>query len=49
MALLEEYQAKNTVEHEQLSREAKNAIVQLSEDSRFLGHVKEIIRFVKTA
>ena len=48
-ALLEEYQAKNTVEHEQLSREAKNAISQLNEDSQFLGHVREIIRFVKTA
>ncbi len=48
-ALLEEYQAKNTVEHEQLAREAKMAIAQLNEDSQFLGHVKEIIRFVKTA
>ena len=48
-ALLEEYQAKNTVEHEQLSREAKNAIALVSEDSQFLGHVREIIRFVKTA
>ena len=48
-ALLEEYKAKNTVEHEQLSREAKNAIAQLNEDSQFLGHVREIIRFVKTA
>ena len=47
-ALLEEYQAKNIVEHEQLSREAKNAIAQLNEDSQFLGHVREIIRFVKT-
>lgn len=48
-ALLEEYKAKNTVEHEQLSREAKNAVAQLSEDSQFLGQVREIIRFVKTA
>lgn len=48
-ALLEEHKAKNTVEHEQLSREAKNAIALLSEDSQFLGHVREIIRFVKTA
>ncbi len=35
--------------HEQLSREAQNAIAQLNEDSQFLGHVREIIRFVKTA
>lgn len=48
-ALLEEYKAKNTVEHEQLSREAKTAISQLSEDSQFLSHIREIIRFVKTA
>ena len=48
-ALLEELQAKNTVEHEQLSREAKNAIAQLNEDSQFLSHVREIIRFVKIA
>ena len=48
-ALLEEYQAKNKVEHEQLSREARNAIALLSEDSQFLSHVREIIRFVKTA
>lgn len=48
-ALLEEYKAKNTVEHEQLSREAKNAISLVSEDSQFLGHVREIIRFVKTS
>ncbi|MDJ0688796.1 MAG: hypothetical protein QNJ41_09815 [Xenococcaceae cyanobacterium MO_188.B32] len=48
-ALLEELQAKNTVEHEQLAREAKNAISQLNEDSQFLSHVREIIRFVKTA
>ena len=48
-ALLEEDRAKNTVEHERLAREAKNAIAQLTEDSQFLGHVREIIRFVKTA
>ena len=48
-ALLEEFEAKNKVAHEQLSREAKNAIAQLNEDSQFLGHVREIIRFVKTS
>ncbi len=48
-ALLEALQAKNAVEHEQLSREAQNAIAQLNEDSQFLGHVREIIRFVLTA
>lgn len=48
-ALLEQLQAKNQVEHEQLSRESKNAIAQLNEDSQFLDHVREIIRFFKTA
>ncbi|GAB4530303.1 MAG: hypothetical protein Tsb0014_12880 [Pleurocapsa sp.] len=48
-ASLEEFQGKNALEHEQLSREAQNAIAQLNEDSQFLGHVREIIRFVKTA
>ncbi|ACK71937.1 conserved hypothetical protein [Gloeothece citriformis PCC 7424] len=49
LAQLEYFQARNKAEHEQLSREAKNAIAQLTEDSQFLGHVREIIRFVKTA
>ncbi len=48
-ALLEEERAKNTVEHERISREAITAISQLSEDSQFLSHVREIIRLVKTA
>jgi xanthosine utilization system XapX-like protein len=39
----------NQREHEELLRESQNAIAQLTEDSQFLGHVKEIIRFVKTA
>ncbi|MEM7758022.1 MAG: hypothetical protein AAF298_07845 [Cyanobacteria bacterium P01_A01_bin.40] len=48
-ALLAEYQAQNTVEHEQLTREAKTTIPQLNEDSKFLSHVREIICFVITA
>jgi hypothetical protein len=48
-ALLEQFQAQNEVEHQQLSREAKSAIAQLTEDSQVLGHVREIIRFFKTA
>lgn len=48
-AVLSEDRAKNIVEHERLAKEAKNAIAQLTEDSQFLGHVREIIRFVKTA
>ncbi|MBE9116658.1 hypothetical protein IQ249_12175 [Lusitaniella coriacea LEGE 07157] len=48
-ALLEQYQANNEVEHQQLSKEARNAIAQLTEDSQVLGHVREIIQFFKTA
>lgn len=42
-------QATNQADHERLSREAKNAVAQLSADSQFLDHVREIIRFFKTA
>ena len=47
-AQLEQLQAKNELAHEELSREASQAISQLTEDSQFLGHVREIIRFIKT-
>ncbi len=48
-ASLEQFQSKNQVEHEELSRQSQNAIAQLTEDSQVLGHVREIIRFFKTA
>jgi hypothetical protein len=48
-AVIEQFQARNKLEHEQLSREAQNAVSQLTEDSQFLNHVREIIHFVKTA
>jgi hypothetical protein len=48
-ANLEELRATNQTEHERLSREARNAIAQLSTDGQFLDHVREIIRFFKTA
>ncbi|MGP1375064.1 MAG: hypothetical protein ACTS3T_19705 [Almyronema sp.] len=41
--------ATNQSEHERLRREARNAIAQLSSDSQFLEHVREIIQFFKTA
>lgn len=47
IAQLERQQASNQLEHEQLKLEAQQAISRLSEDSRFLGHVREIIRFIK--
>ncbi|MDJ0660359.1 MAG: hypothetical protein QNJ42_12860 [Crocosphaera sp.] len=46
---LDKLEAKNTIEHEEITREARNAISQLTEDSNFLHQVREIIRFVKTA
>jgi len=44
-----ELAATNQVEHDRLSREARQAIAQLSTDGQFLDHVREIIRFFKTA
>jgi tetrahydromethanopterin S-methyltransferase subunit B len=48
-ANVEELRATNHTEHERLSREARQAIAQLSTDGQFLDHVREIIRFFKTA
>ena len=48
-AQLDKFEAKNTLDHQELSREARNAISQLTEDSNFLHQVREIIRFIKTA
>ncbi|OLP18146.1 hypothetical protein BST81_14100 [Leptolyngbya sp. 'hensonii'] len=42
-------QATNQADHDRLSHESQNAISQLSEDSEFLNHAREIIRFFKTA
>lgn len=48
-AALTELEATNQREHDRLSREARQAISQLSSDSEFLDHVREILRFFKTA
>ncbi|HEY9794502.1 MAG TPA: hypothetical protein V6D30_02585 [Leptolyngbyaceae cyanobacterium] len=48
-ASVEELRATNEVQHERLSREARQAIAQLTTDGQFLDHVREIIRFFKTA
>ena len=48
-ANLEELRATNQTEHERLSREARQAIAQLSTDGQFLDNVREIIRFFKEA
>jgi len=48
-ASIEQLRATNEAQHERLSREAQNAIAQLTTDGQFLDHVREIIRFFKTA
>lgn len=44
-----ELSRQNQAEHQHLSKKAEEAIAQLSEDGQFLNHVREIIRFFKTA
>ena len=39
----------NEAAHQQLSRESQSAIAKLNEDSQFLNHAREIIRFFKSA
>ncbi|GAB4211311.1 MAG: hypothetical protein OHK0012_03530 [Synechococcales cyanobacterium] len=46
-ARLEQEQASNALDHDRLAREAHQAIAQLTVDSQFLSHVREIIRFFK--
>ncbi|MEN9204830.1 MAG: hypothetical protein Q6J68_06090 [Thermostichales cyanobacterium SZTDM-1c_bins_54] len=48
-ALIEQVRATHELEHERLRQESRQAIAQLSLDSQFLSHVREIIRFVKEA
>jgi len=48
-ANLRELQAVNQSEHERIAKESKQAIAQLTTDGQFLEHVREIIRFFKTA
>lgn len=45
----EDLRSTNQAEHERLSREARQAIAQLTTDGQFLDHVREIIRFFKSA
>jgi uncharacterized membrane protein len=48
-ATIADLRATNQIDHDRLSREAQQAIAQLSVDGQFLDHVREIIRFFKTA
>ncbi len=47
--MLETLKVENKTEHELLARKSEEAIAQLSEDSQFLNHAREIIRFFKKA
>lgn len=46
---LKELHLNNQSDHKRLSREAEQAIAQISADGQFLDHVREIIRFIKKA
>lgn len=45
----EDLRSANQADHDRLSREANQAIAQFTTDGQFLDHVREIIRFFKTA
>lgn len=49
LASQEELRATNQTEHDRLAREARQAIAQLTTDGQVLEHVREIVRFFKTA
>jgi hypothetical protein len=46
---LEAFHASNAKDHERLAQEARSAISQLTTDGQFLDHVREILRFFKSA
>jgi len=48
-ASLQSLRAENDHAHEKLAQEAKSAISQLTTDGQFLDHVREILRFFKSA
>jgi hypothetical protein len=45
----ESLDVKNQAEHERLSRKSEDALAKLGEDAQFLGQVRDLIRFIKTA
>jgi hypothetical protein len=48
-AQTEKLEVKNQAEHEKLSRKSEDALAKLGEDAQFLGQVRDLIRFIKTA
>jgi hypothetical protein len=49
VATLENTRAANELEHERLARDAQRLVSQISVDGQVLDHVRELIRFFKTA
>ena len=47
--VLENLKEQNEKDHQRISRETQSAVAQLTADSEFLDHIREIIRFFKTA
>lgn len=48
-AQLQTWRSQNEADHERLGQESRQAIAQLTTDGQFLEHVREIIRFFKSA
>jgi hypothetical protein len=48
-AAVEAARAANELDHERLAREARSAVARITADGQFLDHVREIIRFWKSA
>jgi PAS domain-containing protein len=46
---LDTAQASNAAEHARLSREAEQAVARISADGQVLDHVRELLRFFKSA
>ncbi|HEY1016157.1 MAG TPA: hypothetical protein VGE07_25840 [Herpetosiphonaceae bacterium] len=46
---LEELRSSNQADHQRLAREAEHAIAQISTDGQVIDHVRELIRFFKSA
>ena len=46
---LEDNEVKNQAEHEKISRSMEEGISKLSEDTKFLGQVRDLVKFIKTA
>jgi hypothetical protein len=47
--LVESYQRDNRQAHAELERQSERVAERLREDSEFVGHIRELIRFVKSA